>query len=78
VQWDVISGDAFERDPAVIVRAVLGQVRPGSIVIAHCIGAPNAPATAAAMRVIIPALRARGYRFVTVAQLLSEFQRRTR
>jgi peptidoglycan/xylan/chitin deacetylase (PgdA/CDA1 family) len=52
-------------------------VRPGSIVIAHCVGAPNAPATAAAMRVIIPALRARGYRFVTVERLLRA-QRRTR
>lgn len=72
VQWDVVSGDAFEPDPAVIVRDVLAGVRPGSIVIAHCIGGRNAPATAAAMRVIIPALRARGYRFVTVARLLRE------
>jgi peptidoglycan/xylan/chitin deacetylase (PgdA/CDA1 family) len=78
VQWDVVSGDAFERDPSVIVRAVLSQVRPGSIVVAHCIGAPNAPATAAAMAVIIPALRARGYRFVTLAKLLRPGQRRTR
>jgi peptidoglycan/xylan/chitin deacetylase (PgdA/CDA1 family) len=78
VQWDVVSGDAFQRDPQVIVRSVLAAVRPGSIVIAHCIGAPNAPATAAAMSVIIPALRARGYRLVTLAQLLGKRQRRTR
>ena len=70
VGWDVVSGDAFQPDPGPIVRAVLSGVRPGSIVIAHCIGAPNAPATAAAMRIIIPALRARGYRLVTVDQLL--------
>lgn len=76
VQWDVVSGDAFQRDPRVIVRSVLAQVRPGSIVIAHCVGAPNAPATAAAMRMIIPALRARGYRLVTLARLLGD-QRRT-
>jgi peptidoglycan/xylan/chitin deacetylase (PgdA/CDA1 family) len=78
VQWDVVSGDAFQRDPRVIVRSVLAAVRPGSIVIAHCVGAPNAPATAAAMSVIIPSLRARGYRLVTLAQLLGEHQRRTR
>lgn len=70
VGWDVVSGDAFQPSEAVIVRAVLAGVRPGSIVVAHCIGAPNTPATAAAMRVIIPALRARGYRFVTLRQLL--------
>jgi peptidoglycan/xylan/chitin deacetylase (PgdA/CDA1 family) len=74
VQWDVVSGDAFEHDPQRIVRAVLDGVRPGSIIVAHCIGAPNTPATARAIRTIIPALRARGYQFVTVAQLL---QRRT-
>jgi peptidoglycan/xylan/chitin deacetylase (PgdA/CDA1 family) len=71
VLWDVVSGDAFQHDPGVIVRAVLGGVRPGSIVVAHCIGAPNTPATAAAMHVIIPALRARGYRFVTLSALLA-------
>lgn len=70
VGWDVVSGDAFEPDPRVIVHAVLSGVRPGSIVIAHCIGAPNTPATARAMATIIPALRARGYRFVTLRELL--------
>jgi peptidoglycan/xylan/chitin deacetylase (PgdA/CDA1 family) len=71
VGWDVVSGDAFESKPQTIIRAVLDGVRPGSIVVAHCIGAPNAPATAQAMRVIIPALRTRGYRFVRVDELLS-------
>jgi peptidoglycan/xylan/chitin deacetylase (PgdA/CDA1 family) len=71
VLWDVVSGDAFQRDPQVIVRTVLTHARPGAIVVAHCIGAPNTPATAAAMRVIIPALRARGFRFVTLSRLLA-------
>jgi len=71
VGWDVDSGDAFEEHPRTIVRAVLSGVRPGSIVVAHCIGAPNTPATGAAMARIIPALRARGYRFVTLDRLLS-------
>jgi len=70
VQWDVVSGDAFQRDPGVIVRQVMTHVKPGAIVIAHCIGAPNTPATAAALARIIPALRARGYRLVTLSQLL--------
>lgn len=70
VGWDVVSGDAFQSDPAAIVSAVLSGVRPGSIVVAHCIGAPNTPATARAMAIIIPRLRARGYRFVTLRRLL--------
>ena len=53
------------------VSQVLDHVRPGSIVIAHCIGAPHAPATTAAIKRIIPDLRARGYRLVTLARLLA-------
>jgi peptidoglycan/xylan/chitin deacetylase (PgdA/CDA1 family) len=70
VQWDVDSGDAFQPDPQVIVRQVLRAARPGSIIVAHCIGAPNTPATARAMAILIPRLRAEGYRFVTLATLL--------
>jgi peptidoglycan/xylan/chitin deacetylase (PgdA/CDA1 family) len=70
VGWDVVSGDPFNANTAAIVRAVVDGVRPGSIVVAHCIGAPNAPATADAIAQIIPALRARGYRFVTLRELL--------
>lgn len=69
--WDVISGDAFEHDPQVIVRKVLASVRPGSIIVAHCIGAPNTPATAQAMSVLIPRLKSEGYRFVTMERLLA-------
>ena len=48
-------------EPGRGVRAVLDGVQPGSIVVAHCVGAPNTPATAQAMAIVIPALRARGY-----------------
>lgn len=69
--WSAESNDAFQPDPQVIVRSVLATARPGAIVVAHCIGAPNTPATARAMAEVIPALRARGYRFVTLEQLLA-------
>jgi peptidoglycan/xylan/chitin deacetylase (PgdA/CDA1 family) len=72
VQWDVISGDSFLTDPSQVVREVLSQVRPGSIVVMHLIGAPKAPATAAALQRIVPALRARHFRFVTVWTLLHQ------
>jgi peptidoglycan/xylan/chitin deacetylase (PgdA/CDA1 family) len=64
------SGDAFQRDPDVIVRTVMGEVKPGAIVVMHMMGAPNAPATAAAVRRLIPKLRAAGYRLVTLDRLL--------
>ena len=71
VGWDVVSGDAYQRDAGVVIRAVLAGVRPGSIVIMHLIGPPNAPATARALPTIIATLRARGYRFVTLKALLA-------
>ncbi|MGI8594561.1 MAG: polysaccharide deacetylase family protein [Solirubrobacteraceae bacterium] len=64
------SGDAFQEDPAAIVSSTLEQVRPGSIVVMHMMGGPNAPATAAALEELIPAVRERGYRFATVTELL--------
>ena len=70
--WDVVSGDAFQANDSVVVQNVLTRVRPGSIVVLHFIGAPNAPATAAALSRIIPVLRARGYRLVTLAKLLTD------
>jgi peptidoglycan-N-acetylglucosamine deacetylase len=68
--WDVDSGDAFQPSPEPVIANVLARARPGSIVVMHFIGAPNAPATAAVLQAIIPALRARGYRFVTLRRLL--------
>lgn len=74
VLWDVVSGDPFEPDPKPIVRAVLRGVHPGSIVVMHIVGAPNAPATYDALTSIVPALKARGYRFVTLQTLLGDRQ----
>ncbi|MGH8886187.1 MAG: polysaccharide deacetylase family protein [Egibacteraceae bacterium] len=71
VGWDVVSGDPFQPDPAVVVRNVLDHIRPGSIVVFHLNGAPNAPATAAALRQIIPGLHTRGLRPVTLEELLT-------
>jgi len=70
VGWDVVSGDPFQPDAAAVTRAVLGGVRPGSIVVMHIVGAPNAPATFTALQTVIPTLKARGYRFVTLQELL--------
>jgi peptidoglycan/xylan/chitin deacetylase (PgdA/CDA1 family) len=70
VGWDVVSGDPFQPDPAIIDRNVLNGVQNGSIVVMHLIGAANAPATDRALPAIITGLRARGFRLVTLRRLL--------
>lgn len=69
VHWDVISGDAGQSNPAVIIRNVLGGVRDGSIVVMHSHGG-KAPATALALPAIIAGLKAKGFTLVTVEHLL--------
>jgi peptidoglycan/xylan/chitin deacetylase (PgdA/CDA1 family) len=69
VTWNVDPSDYTLPGSAAIRARVLAQVRPGSIVISHDGGGPRAQ-TLAAYPGIIRALRARGYRFVTIPQLL--------
>jgi peptidoglycan/xylan/chitin deacetylase (PgdA/CDA1 family) len=70
VGWDVVSGDPFQPDPTIVARNVLSGAQPGSIIVMHLIGAPNAPATYDALRMIVPELKARGYTFATITELL--------
>jgi peptidoglycan/xylan/chitin deacetylase (PgdA/CDA1 family) len=67
---DVDGADAFERNSKWVVSDVVANVRPGSIVVLHMHGGPNAPETAVALPDIIKKLRAQGYRFVKVSELL--------
>lgn len=69
VMWTVDSDD-YER-PGVpeIVHNVLSAVRPGAIILLHDAGG-NRLQTVAAIPRIVRALRARGYRLVTVPRLL--------
>ncbi|MEV6247229.1 polysaccharide deacetylase family protein [Streptomyces sp. NPDC051742] len=70
VQWDVVSGDAFAKDADAVAEQVLDGVKPGSLVVMHCTRSA-APVTEQAIRRIVPELRARGYRFVKVSELMS-------
>jgi len=70
IQWDVNMMDAARtRNAQAVARDVERGVKPGSIVLGHANGFGHA--TAEALQIIIPALRARGYRFVTVSSLLA-------
>lgn len=66
IQWDVVSGDpAITVQPSQIVR----ETRAGSIVIFHANG--RGRGTAAALPKIVDELRAKGFEFVTVSELLA-------
>lgn len=70
IQWDVVTGDPDRRiTPEQIARAVLAETRPGSIIIAHANG--RGLRTAEALPMFVPQLRARGFEFVTVGELLA-------
>ncbi|MFI5619405.1 polysaccharide deacetylase family protein [Streptomyces sp. NPDC051567] len=71
VQWDVVSGDAFAKDPDAVAEQVLAGVKPGSVVVMHCTRSA-APVTEEAVRKIVPELRKRGYRFVKVSALIGK------
>mgnify|MGYP001361162413 CR=1 FL=1 len=70
VEWTVNGTDAFNPNAVGVAAAVMAQVKPGAIVMLHLQGGPNAPATGSALRIIIPALRQRGYQLVTIDELL--------
>ena len=63
-------GDGFQKNAARIVSNVVSHVKPGSIVVLHLHGGPDAPQTAVALPIIISELRAKGYSFLKVSDLL--------
>ncbi|MEA2201393.1 MAG: peptidoglycan-N-acetylglucosamine deacetylase [Solirubrobacteraceae bacterium] len=69
VLWNVDPSDYAQPGVGAIERRVLAQVRPGSIVISHD-GGGRRTETLDAYPAIIAALRARGYRIVTIPELL--------
>jgi peptidoglycan/xylan/chitin deacetylase (PgdA/CDA1 family) len=68
IQWDVDTND-WRLPGAGTIRARAISVRPGSIVLMHDAGGPRGQ-TLAAVPGIVATLRARGYRLVTVPELL--------
>jgi peptidoglycan-N-acetylglucosamine deacetylase len=70
IQWDLSTGDPSPSQSArAIADAMIRNVRPGSIIIAHANGRGHH--TAEAMPLAIPKLKEMGYRFVTVGELLA-------
>ncbi|WP_327638289.1 polysaccharide deacetylase family protein [Kribbella sp. NBC_00482] len=71
VGLDVPGADGFAKSAQPVVKQVLDHVQNGSIVVLHMHGGDNAPYTAQAVGPIVRELRARGYKLVTVTQLVS-------
>lgn len=67
VLWSVDSRDWESKDPARIRRTILDTTKPGSVILMHDIY----QATALALPETLDALLAKGYKFVTVSDLLS-------
>lgn len=70
IQWDVSTGDpAPSQSARAIAETMVRRARPGSIIIAHANG--RGVNTASALPIAIPKLRAMGFEFVTVGELLA-------
>lgn len=67
--WSADSSDWKRRSSGQIASTVISQASPGGIALMHD-GGGNRSATVEALPTIINALRERGYRFVTVPELL--------
>jgi peptidoglycan/xylan/chitin deacetylase (PgdA/CDA1 family) len=66
VLWDVDPYDWKRPGPAVVRNRILQETRPGSIVLSHDIH----PGTIEAMPSTFDALQAKGFKFVTVSELI--------
>ena len=70
ILWSVDPLDWKDKDANTVATRVQKMVKPGAIVLSHDLY----PTTVEAYKTIIPALRAKGYVFVTVPQLLKSLK----
>lgn len=72
ITWDVApeTFDEDSEDPQTMATEVLEQVKPGSIVLLHLMY-KNREASRAALPLIIKGLKEKGYRMVTLSELLA-------
>ena len=69
LMWSTDTMDWRSRQPEAIRQRVLRSLKPGGIVLMHDGGGPRW-ATIKALAKLLPELQAKGYRFVTVSELL--------
>lgn len=71
VDTDITTTDAFAKRAGPVVTDIMDQVKPGSILLFHLNGAPNAPATLDIVTALVPQLQAEGYQIVSLDTLLA-------
>ncbi len=69
IQWDLSSGDPSPAQSSRASARALLRAKPGAIVVMHANGRGHH--TAEALPMALPELRAKGYQFVTVSELLA-------
>jgi peptidoglycan-N-acetylglucosamine deacetylase len=67
ILWSVDPLDWKYRNSASVERRILAEARPGAIILSHDIH----PTTVAAMPEVLDSLLAKGYKFVTVSELIA-------
>ncbi|MEO6907118.1 MAG: polysaccharide deacetylase family protein, partial [Abditibacteriaceae bacterium] len=67
--WSVDSEDWRRPPVSTIAKTVMREVYPGGIILMHD-GGGNRSNTVAALKIIIPRLKQKGYKFVTVPELM--------
>jgi chitin deacetylase len=70
ISRDVITNEGYQFSSRQIADTIVRQVRPGSIILLHPMYKHTA-SSRSAIPIIIDSLRAKGYSFVTVSQLLT-------
>jgi peptidoglycan/xylan/chitin deacetylase (PgdA/CDA1 family) len=70
ILFDVVPRDDDTQDVELLTSRVMATVRPGSILLFHD-GGRDKPGTLQAVDIVLEKLRAQGYRFVTVSELLA-------
>lgn len=70
IQWDLSTGDPVPAQSADAIVSAMLKAKPGSIVIGHANG--RGFHTAEALQIALPQLKAKGFEFVTVTELLAQ------
>lgn len=70
IQWDRSTGDPTAAQSAEAIADAMLAAKPGAIIIAHANG--RGFHTAAALAIAIPRMKAKGFEFVTVSELLAQ------
>ena len=72
VGWDDASGDGFNTNIKGMVSKLKKNTQNGSILVFHLHGNRNAPYSAEVLAQIIPYLRDKGFRFVTIGEMIKQ------